>query len=262
MTHRKGHRGFTLIELLVVISIIALLLALLLPVLTEARNAAKASLCLSNSRQIALVQFLYANDNDNTLRPGGGMSGGFQGDWFWAFSDAKRNGSQSLGYVAGSSSFPALYACPMSELATTKIGSGWNNRNSGDENINFRYWSSYTFPARATGNKQGPSGTHFWKTLDNMPLERVLVIEKISGKPASPHTFYEGQMMISPYSLSGGKPQTKYLDSGFLEFRHGGGQSTNGSFVDGSSSAITKLSVTRSMADNFTNDLWVDDVSY
>lgn len=57
-------RGFTLIELLVVISIIAALAAILFPVFAQAKEAAKTSSCLSNSRQIGMATMLYLNDYD------------------------------------------------------------------------------------------------------------------------------------------------------------------------------------------------------
>ena len=61
--------GFTLIELLVVISIIALLMAVLMPALGRARKMAKATVCQSNSRQISLAVALYASDNKDRVPP-------------------------------------------------------------------------------------------------------------------------------------------------------------------------------------------------
>ena len=62
---RKPLHGFTLIELLVVISIIALLIALLLPAIKKANEAAQVVHCSSNVRQILIGLFAYAGENDN-----------------------------------------------------------------------------------------------------------------------------------------------------------------------------------------------------
>ena len=57
-------RVFTLIELLVVVAVIAILAALLLPVLTRAKWQAKNVLCINNLRQLATAATLYTADND------------------------------------------------------------------------------------------------------------------------------------------------------------------------------------------------------
>jgi len=55
-------RGFTLIELLVVISIIALLMAILMPALSKVKMHAKAAICLSNLHQWALIWQMYTEE--------------------------------------------------------------------------------------------------------------------------------------------------------------------------------------------------------
>jgi prepilin-type N-terminal cleavage/methylation domain-containing protein len=60
----KMKKGFTLIELLVVIAVIALLLAVLLPSLTRAKEAGKRAVCLSNTKTLTTAWLLYVQEND------------------------------------------------------------------------------------------------------------------------------------------------------------------------------------------------------
>ena len=87
---KKGKKSFTLVELLVVIAIIAILAAILLPVLQNARIAGHRSACVNNLKQSSTAIRMYGDDNDGKLmvynsdatKSGWGLmiSGGFYGD--------------------------------------------------------------------------------------------------------------------------------------------------------------------------------------
>lgn len=68
LNHKRG--AFTLIELLVVIGIIALLVGLVLPSLSKARDNGRTVVCLSRLRELGKGWQMYADDNDNVILPG------------------------------------------------------------------------------------------------------------------------------------------------------------------------------------------------
>jgi prepilin-type N-terminal cleavage/methylation domain-containing protein/prepilin-type processing-associated H-X9-DG protein len=70
VTFRRSQRGFTLIELLVVVSILALLIALLLPALSRARRQARSAVCSTGLRTLGQGIALYANDYNGAMVPG------------------------------------------------------------------------------------------------------------------------------------------------------------------------------------------------
>jgi len=115
-------RGFTLIELLVVIAIIAILAAMLFPVLSRAKQRAQGALCLNNGKQLMLAIHMYAGDSNDFYPPNpddGNTKAGY--NWCPGFAgigqtnefnpDVLLNPDMSLliRYLGGN---PSVFKCP------------------------------------------------------------------------------------------------------------------------------------------------------
>lgn len=119
---RKKHetKGFTLIELLVVISIIALLLSILMPSLSKAKELAKRTVCAANERQIAMAFMLYSQEYngmivpDRGIRPGGVLLKGHQRSKSWDSSLSGMWGTEK------NNTYKKYVACPSDKLPRLK----------------------------------------------------------------------------------------------------------------------------------------------
>ncbi len=113
--------GFTLIELLVVIAIIAILAALLLPVLATAKERGRRAQCANNLKQIGVGSLVYVGDNNDKF-----MSASFNSGWTFGsakvqnpilMDEAILASSADLGFnsnsvVNGASVSPSIWTCP------------------------------------------------------------------------------------------------------------------------------------------------------
>ena len=119
--------GFTLIELLVVVAIIAVLMAILLPAISGAREQAKGSVCMSNQHQLALAATAFASEHNDHLQmttplvqPGGSP---------WERLDANRTKYEY--YQRGSRSVPWVWPLAylryigIDSFATTRAQGAW-----------------------------------------------------------------------------------------------------------------------------------------
>ena len=116
---KRQSRAFTLIELLVVIAIIAILAALLLPVLGRTKQKGQGIRCLNNLKQLQVAWHLYADDNHDVIPPCPGGATPAATNQSWCAGDFLRNPpdktdldliKNSLLYSASGNT--GIYKCP------------------------------------------------------------------------------------------------------------------------------------------------------
>ena len=167
-THRKAFSGFTLIELLVVISIISLLVALLLPALSNARASARQMSCLNNTKQISLSFAMYANDASGHFP----MLQQADGDYYAMYENAELE--QLLSYYlveaawtsAASSNYGVgggPWICPSSTIIVGDNGSGKRRYNDSSGAAHSGLTNAYSglyYHARADRHNQDAGAKH------------------------------------------------------------------------------------------------------
>ena len=140
---RRGGDGFTLVELLVVLGLLAVLIALLLPIVGPLREASRRTVCLSNLRQLGAAAIMYAGDNDGflPLRP-------TDAPWapqvaYWTSSVDTR--PLWLGYLPGYTvehSSPYFF-CPSNADTLNSYERSWNVGLPGFYLMGYAYFGAY-----------------------------------------------------------------------------------------------------------------------
>src|SRR5688572_29344996 len=114
MYRRHFTRAFTLVELLVVIGIIAILIGILLPTLSRAREAAKKTVCLSNMRQLSDYLRMYAAIYNDVLPIGFMDQKAFSYIMYWNNSGSNPTKPSQMGLIvtANLAKNPKAFFCP------------------------------------------------------------------------------------------------------------------------------------------------------
>jgi prepilin-type N-terminal cleavage/methylation domain-containing protein/prepilin-type processing-associated H-X9-DG protein len=181
----KCETGFTLVELLVVIAIIAMLAALLLPVLSNAKNKAKRTTCLNNLRQINLGVRMYCDEADD-ISPSTQTTN--------RIADYYKLLVQSyLGMKGPPSPQDKLYACPADTFRYWISGGAAVFSPAGRHESARQYYSSYAFNGinkdatnySVNGSILGIAGQKF--SSIKHPGKTVLVLEQPAFFPYSWH---------------------------------------------------------------------------
>ena len=161
--HPSSSRAFTLIELLVVISIIALLIAILLPALGKARETAQAMQCLSNQRQAGIAMAIYQGDFQGSFIPHIDMPGPFGpndeswSSWMW-----------NNDYITDAN----IYNCPtlIQQGSNAALPTNWEEINAEPGSYyNRAYWRRWWVEFGYNNNNLGSSLRLSWSGPDPVP---------------------------------------------------------------------------------------------
>lgn len=225
---QKGGRfltGFTLVEILVVISVVALLMAILLPALAAARSRTQALVCKSNLRQLLIASIGYAAENDGFYVPAASDMWDSAGLHRWhgvrdALDEPFDAGRGPLvGYLADG----RVKECP-AKMGFVK-GEDWNTnfeQGCGGYGYNMTYIGSRIWQC-------GINSVQAWKesyarttrmTEIASPGRTLMFADSAMANDGI--SLIEYSFAEPPFTVHNGQPATNFYMSPSIHFRHSG----------------------------------------
>lgn len=195
---QNSQRGFTLIELLVVVSIIALLIAILLPALSRARATAEGIACQSNMRQVGILVQIYLDAFDEyppTTNKAGTV---FSNQWKGRLADYGGLPMQdSLNYYNIADTEESIFSCPTTE--GTIAAHSYRT---------YRMTSSVLYGV--IGDTIGRKRSDIYNVAINLPLSEIAVMSE--GQGAGGSQFFYNQILDRIATWHNDRANVLYVD--------------------------------------------------
>ncbi len=223
----KNRKAFSLIELLIVISLIALLMAVLLPALALTRSQARVVVCKSNLRQLFLANIGYATENENYYVPAAPditAANGGRYRWHGFRNSPDEPFDPTKGPLAAFLADGKVKQCPK-KIDFVK-GEQWNDnfeKGCGGYGYNriylgSRQWQGQPFKTPQQMEQAG------WETTKSTEVGHPTGTLMFTDTAMSNRQSYliEYSFAEPPFSIYKGKPVTSFYLSPSIHFRHGG----------------------------------------